>query len=744
MINERDREYLNNKYHRTDEPFDAFRRMDYHGYEYPEDSGMSLSDIDKGLGELDKELVGEPHQMHKAKMVKYVLDNTRVDVNEHDWFVGFECWSRPISKYTCNKWHAEVLGRYSEQYNEFLKLDKAGFVYGGLDFDHTVPDWDAIMSLGFSGLLKRLHDRYASLSESVSLTEEQENFYRGAVIEYEAIIAFIDRLYKCALTKKHAKAGKIAACLKNLRDGAPTDIYEAMQLIYIYFMISESVDHYQVRSLGFGLDATLYPFYLADTESGRYTKDEIAELLAYFMIQWQAIGNYWGQPFYLGGTALDGSCKVNELSYLILDVYDKLGLYNPKIQIKVSDSTPKDLIRQALTMIRGGTSSIVFCNEKIITEALMSRGLSYDEACDAVVSGCYEYKSKVKKGVALSGFYFNALKPISLVFDRGFDRVSGEEIGLKTRDVGTMSSFSEFYGAYLAQLDYLVHRTLGLYYELEGENANINPSLLFSATTEQCVGSMTDALGGGIDNSTGTLLCGLGTAVDALMAVYELVFERKITTLAELRDALANNWNGYEHLRRAALACKHKFGNGDELSDLYAATLVREVSAMLSGRRNIRGGRTTLELHSARAFIIHGELTSATPDGRRDGEEMSKNGSPTPGADRCGVTALVKSATKLDHALTNDGSCLDVMLHPTAVSGDDGLVALEGVMSTYMKHGGGSIHFNIFDVQTLRDAQQHPERYENLQVRVCGWNVLWNNMSKVEQDAYILRAENIK
>ena len=148
-------------------------------------------------------------------------------------------------------------------------------------------------------------------------------------------------------------------------------------------------------------------------------------------------------------------------------------------------------------------------------------------------------------------------------------------------------------------------------------------------------------------------------------------------------------------------------------------------------------------MHSARGFILQGDKTLATPDGRRMGEELSKNASPHPGADKNGVTALIHSATSIDTSLADVGFCLDVMLHPTTVQGEKGLDVLYQVMRTYMDKGGQSIHFNIFNADTLRDAQAHPEKYENLQVRVCGWNVLWNQMSKVEQDAYILRAENI-
>ena len=258
------------------------------------------------------------------------------------------------------------------------ELAKSGSVYGGLDFDHTVPDWDSLLSLGFKGILNRAEESFNKIKNP---TEKQKDFFEGLKIEYGAIIDFINRLYEYSLTKKFEKAPLISNCLKNLRDGAPTDTYEALQLIYIYVMLSEHIEHYQVRTLGHGLDTSLLPFYKKDTESGIYTKEEIGELIGYFLMQFSAIGNYWGQPMYLGGTNADNSTRVTELSHLILDVYNELGIYNPKIQIKVNKTTPKEFVLKALDMIRSGISSIVFCNEDIITKSLMSKGGNLQRSC---------------------------------------------------------------------------------------------------------------------------------------------------------------------------------------------------------------------------------------------------------------------------------------------------------------------------------------------------------------------------
>jgi len=734
-----DRETIERKYHIPGEKFDSFYRWNHHGYDYDTTTGLDDKEIDAGLSKLSGEINHLSRPVQKAKLFEYVVQNTRIDVNEHDYFIGIYTWARPISKYTAEKWWGEVYKSHQEQAQILNDLSKSGCVYGGLDFDHTVPDWDSLFSLGFKGILTRAEESFNKIENP---TEKQKDFFEGLKIEYGAVIDFIDRLYKYSLTKKFEKAPLISKCLKNLRDGAPTDTYEALQLIYIYFMLSEHIEHYQVRTLGYGLDTSLLPFYKKDVESGIYTKEEIGELIGYFLMQFSAIGNYWGQPMYLGGTNYDGSTRVTELSHLILDVYNELEIYNPKIQIKVNKSTPKEFILKALDMIRSGISSIVFCNEDIITKSLMSRGATYNEAVDSVITGCYEYKKR-GKGCGMSGGTFNALKPISLVLDNGVDTITGIKSGLETGNLEEIDSFEKFYALYLKQLEHMIVTFFKAIYVMETKIDTVNPAILFSATLPECIDKMALAHDGGTSNGSGITLSALGSAVDALMAVYELVYEKKITTLTQLKAALDANWEGYEKLRMKALSCPYKYGNGHPMPDNYAAAITTFVHDVAANIRNAHGGKIGFEIHSARAFIIHGEKTKATPDGRKQGEETSKNASPVPGADKNGITALINSATSIDSSISNGGFCLDAMLHPSAVQGEDGLAALYSVLSTYINKGGASIHFNIFDADTLRDAQKNPEKYKNLQVRVCGWNTLWNDMSKAEQKAYILRAENI-
>ena len=730
-----DRFYIENKYHRTDEPFDGFDRMAYHGYEYDPSTGMTDEEIHAGLAVLVSGLEGQSHSVMKAKAVEYVLDHTRIDVNEHDYFPGLYSWGRLIDRHTVNRWHGEAIEKAAAELDSQLLFDlpNSGAASYSLDFDHTVPDYDSMMELGFAGILSRAEDSFAALEQP---TDAQKDFFAAVQIEYRAVLRFVERLYQYAITRDFPKGDTIAAGLKQLCIGAPRNTYEALLMMYLYYMISESVEHYQVRSLGYGLDSTLLPFYERDLENG-VPKEEIATYIAYFLMQFSAMGNYWGQPMYLGGTG-----KVNDLTHLILDVYDELGIYNPKIQIKVNRNTPKDFVCKALDMVRHGAGNMVFCNEDTITKALMRQGATYEKAVDSVIKGCYEYTTKAGT-ICISFSTFNVLKAVALVFSNGIDKRSGKRVSIDTGDVTTFSSFEDFYTAFRRQMESIVGTMTTCLGALEKQIGDINPSILYSATIPSCVKAMTHATAGGSKTVSSMWLNGLGSAVDALMAVYELVYETKVTTLAELKDALDHNWAGYEKLRLKALACKHKYGNGDPMADHYANAIHQHFSSRFSGLKNSMGGNYEYEIHSARAFITQGAFTEATADGRRDWEETSKNASPTQGMDKQGITALIRSATAMDLSLADSGACLDAMLHPSAVQGEEGLEAFYGVLMTYIQKGGASIHFNIFSEEMLLDAQKYPENYKNLQVRVCGWNVLWNNMPKSEQDAYILRARNI-
>ena len=740
-----DRIYIENKYHKTNEPFNPHERMAYHGYDFDKTTGMEDEEIVRGLENLYEGIKNLPHPVIKAQAVKYVLDHTKIDVNEHDLFVGFWSVNRLANCITSDKWNKDVFENILPAVDEKMKdMSQSGAVGIWPDFDHVVPDWDSVLGLGCPGLLKRAEQYKEQHRKSGTLTPETEAVFEGIIIEYKAIIDLIDRLYRYVLTKEHAKAGKIAECLCHIRDGAPQNIYEAMQVIYIYFMISECFDSYQVRSLGNGLDNTLYRFYKNDLKNGTYTREEIKEILKYFLMQWSAIGNYWGQPFYMGGTNSDGSTKYNELSYDILDVYDEIGIYNPKIQVKINTNTPDKLLFKVFDMIRRGRNSFACSCEPGMMKAVMSYGATYEEALKMDIRGCHETGIRANE-VSTGTGYVNALKSVEYVFSNGFDFRIHKQLGVKTGALSDLKTFEDFYHATLKQWENLIEMTIDVSLQYEKYLGYINPSNMYSATIEGALKKGVDAYQCGVKfNNSAVLNCGFASLVDAVMAVKEFVYDKKVVTIETLAEALTNNWSGFEDLHTQVAKSKHKYGNDDAETDRYAEAMAAFFATKVNNRPNARGGVYKAIMHTALHFVILGKKTGATPDGRYAGDEISKNGSPSVGMDKEGVTALMKSALKTRPYTYCESHCLDVMLHPSAVSGDEGLEIMKSLLMMYVKNGGQTVQFNIFNAETLKDAQKHPEKYQNLQVRVCGWNVLWNNLSTEEQNAYITRAENIK
>lgn len=745
MINKTDRYFIERKYHDPEKEFNAFECKAYHGNGYIEESGLDDTELLKGLEELSKETEDLPHPISRAMAIKYVLENERLYINEHDYFVGLYSLNRLADNTTSEKWERESIEfRDRELLERANYFNRSGAVAIWVDYDHVVPDFKSLMELGFSGIRERAREYKEKHKKNGTLNEEMSAFFEGIEIHYTAIINLIDRMYNIAKKQTFDKAPKIAECLKNLRDGSPTSFYEALQLIYIYFIISEGVDSFQMRSLGNGLDNTLYAFYKNDLKTGKCTEDDIRNYLSYFLMQWSAIGNYWGQPFYMGGTNLDGSTRYNELSELILETYDELEIYNPKIQLKINENTPDNILNKAFDMVRRKNASIVFCCEPAMIKAVMGYGATYEEALNYDIRGCYETGVRANEVSSTSG-YVNAAKAVEFVFTNGFDTVTNKQVGTKTGEISEIKTFEDFYFAFLKQWEYLIEQSMKITNDAERFLAFVNPSSMYSATIETSLKNGRDGYGGGVKfNNNAMLNCGFASAVDSLIAVKEFVFDKQEISLIELSEVLKNDWQGYELLQAKVKKSSHKYGNNDAVADIYAAALSSYFANKVNNVPNSRGGVFKAILHSARQFVVQGEKTGTLPDGRCAKEELSKNASAVPGMDKKGVTALIESATKLSPSDYHESFCLDVMLHPSSVTGEEGLKVLKGLLMTYLKKGGQSIQFNIFNTDTLRDAQKNPDKYKNLQVRVCGWNTLWNNMNKKEQDAYILRAENIQ
>ena len=711
-------------------------------------TGLGSDALKKLLAEIvaSGKASGESWRITKAKCFAAQIERQSIDVSPLDWFPAiavWDRWSRPISS---------VIWQRAREVNQKTLPDwvrrewQAGNADGTWnmwqDFDHSVPDWRVILKLGFPGMKARL-EKYAVKGDP---------FYEGLQIAMDAMLKGIDRfieqgrknLTRSSLSsqsdegeilrtsrtlRETRRLEKEIACLERLRNGPPENAYDVMMFIWLYFFWSEHIDGIQARSLT-ELDVFLTPYYDADIAAGRTTEAEFREQLKHFLWQWGSIANYWNQPVGFGGTKKDGTTEFNHVSKIILDVMDECALTTPKFLVKVAPNTPDWAWDKMLDMARRHRS-ISFVGEEPAARALKKWYGASDEDCRTMVlRGCYEFD--LRDSVNRTGCgYMNILKPIEKML---------EEAGAAPLD-----SFDAFKSEYLRRLAAATTRCREIAFEFEKVLGEVNPANCMTLSTEHALKTRRDGFANGCPrgNNTAILSAGFGTTVDALLAVKEIVYENKEMALAELGRVMAANWEGHEPLRLRMLRSKRKWGNNDPEANALGAELIDCFASQLNGKPNSRGGVFLACGHSARQFLYLGAKTGATPDGRKAGDEMSKNISPTMGADTEGATALVATLASSDVTKLPSDYPLDMMLHPSVCHGEKGLKAMRALVEVFHKNGGSVIQFTVFSAEELRDAQLHPEKYENLQVRVCGWNVRWNDLCKAEQDAYIHRAENI-
>ncbi|MBQ8356688.1 MAG: hypothetical protein IJX39_02650 [Clostridia bacterium] len=694
------------------------------------DSGLSTDELESLVSELEQAYASKA--IIKAKTLALLADKAQIAIDADDIFQD-KLMGSGIMKSQRKRWENEAKERYLA--TETAEMRRAwkefGAYKGEADYGHTSPNTRLLLSVGLTGLLERVE----IASQKEGLSQKQKDFYESCRIVLNAVITVAGRLAE-AIRPYNVENSK---ALLSIASGKPQNSYEAMQLLILYFFMHEYIGGTRVRTLG-RLDVLLYPFYKNDTENGVYTKAEIKEMLKFFLYKFWVAKVPFDLPFCLGGIDADGNEVTNEISYLIVETYNELNIYSPKIHIRVSEKTPADFVKLVLSCIRGGNSSFVFVNDRIAIKSLMNVSIEERDARDYVPIGCYEPAVwGVEIGCTGNGGV-NLPKAVELVFNNGRDLKSGALCGVET---GKIDSFEAFVSAVKKQIAYMTRRAMDYVCKIERHYDEINPDPLLSCQYEHSVAQGVDVYEGGAKyNNSSLYFYSIASLTDAICAVKKLIFEQKRYTFDEFGDILRANWQGHERERAIALRLSEKYGNNNPTADAIAVEFSDFCAALINNKPNGRDGVFKAALFSVDHYLPISKRTMATPDGRLAGEPLSKNLCAVTAMDKHGVTALINSVTKMDHAKFPTGSVLDIVLHPSAVSGEDGLEAFYGILMTYMRKGGFAMHGNVFLAEDLKKAQAEPEKYQNLQVRVCGWNAYFVNLSKVEQDAFIRQAEN--
>lgn len=661
--------------------------------------------------------------------VSFLLDNCEITVpKESRYFVKVNCGG--IQSMV---WHARA-ERFKEEFSSspyYAGHRQLAFT-GDYDFGHTSAEWESVIGLGIYGLKKRI-EMYLDRTRKAEFNEDTPKklaFYEGLLKVYGAALDFMKRAADVANAngKDEMADGLYALC-----KGAPSTLFEAIQTVFVYYTLQHHVAGTNLRTLG-RLDSLLYPFY--KNEEKQYAFTAITDLLK----EMDAEKVEANIPFAIGGRDADGKTLVSPLTYDILDAYGSANTSYIKLHLLVSKDMPRDIKAKAMALVRDGSNSIVFMSDEKVAESLIRLGANPLHAINYHVVGCYECGADGEITCSCNA-RVNLPKALEYALNGGSDVLCGKQIGLPCK--GDYGTFEELFNEFARQLSYLSECAMAITDLCEKHYSECHAAPILSGTYTSCLEKGADIYchNGARYNNSSVNAIGLATAVDSLVAIRRIVYEEKRMSLAEFTEILKNDWAENEPLRLLIKNKYPKYGTGDESVDALAKRTVDVLHMAISGKPNVKGGVYRLGTFTIDWRWGFGKKTSASADGRKAKEPVSQNADATFGCDREGATAHLTSVASLDASRTPNGTVVDIDLHHSAVVGDNGLNAMLATLDGYFEMGGFAVQYNVLNAEVLKDARRYPDKYPSLQVRLCGWNVLFAALSDKEKEEFIMRSE---
>ena len=548
-------------------------------------------------------------------------------------------------------------------------------------------------------------------------------------------------------------------------------------------------------------DQYMYPYYKKDMEAGTITREFAQELMDCIWVKLNDLnkcrdaasaegfaGYSLFQNLIAGGQNKEGEDVTNDLSVMCIQASMHVHLPAPSLSVRVWNGSPHEFLIKAAELTRTGIGLPAYYNDEVIIPALQNRGLSLEDAREYNIIGCVEPQKAGKTEGWHDAAFFNMCRPLELVFSNGMDK--GEMVGIPTGDVTQMKTFDEFFDAYKKQMEYCISLLVNADNAIDVAHAERCPLPFLSCMIDDCLKEGKSVQeGGAVYNFTGPQGFGIANMADGLFAIRKLVYEDKKVSMKELKEALAWNYDKgldaqsagdmtemimkamqkagrnvdastAEGLMKTFMGMKPgeqktqrfkeihdmidevpKFGNDIPEVDYFAREVAYTYSKPLQKYNNPRGGKFQAGLYPVSANVPLGGQTGATPDGRYAHTPVADGVSPSAGKDVKGPTAAATSVSRLDHFIVSNGTLFNQKFHPSALSGREGLEKFVALIRGYFDQKGMHMQFNVVDRQTLLDAQEHPEKYKHLVVRVAGYSALFTTLSRFLQDDIIRRTE---
>lgn len=602
---------------------------------------------------------------------------------------------------------------------------------------HLTIDFESVLRYGIRGIRAKAEEAYSRHKGT-----DREAFSRSSIRCLDAFDRWHGR-YLDALCDMPEYKVNYETLLRVPHHPAET-FYEAVQSLWFTFAFVRLCGNWP----GIGrIDFLLGDYLKKDLTEGRLTLSEAREILAHFFIkgcEW-INGQYVGsgdaqhyQNIVLAGVDERGEEVANEVTYLVLDILEELGIGDFPTTVRIGKHTEEGLLRRVAEVMRYGGGILAVYNEDLVIDALIKDGYEEREARRFANDGCWEPQIPGK-----TYFIYSPFDSLSILQKQTLCEYDGS---------ASFASFEDLYAAYRRSL---ADRVEEIFQSKSKKCSTFDsstnrwewtrqiPCTVVSLFEEGCIEKGRSYLEGGpVYNVNSPHLGGLADTVNSLYAIKKLVFDEGRLSFSELMAVLRNNWEGNEALRQYALHRYTYYGNDNDEVDELAARLLSDFSGICASLNGRCGYRFPAGVSTFGRQLEWAPQRLASPHGRRAGEVLAANSSPTPSTDKEGVTATIRSYCKADLSKFATGAALDIKLLPSAVEGENGLSALVSLLRGFVTLGGFFMQPDVVDASLLRRAQEDPENYQTLSVRVSGWNARFVTLNREWQDMVIEQNEH--
>ncbi|HOO32398.1 MAG TPA: pyruvate formate lyase family protein [Thermotogota bacterium] len=641
---------------------------------------------------------------------------------------------------------------------------------------NLLVDFDTVLKMGLEGVIRKAEDRKARLDLTQPGAVKKAWFLEAVVITCNGVIKFAKRLSeKCSEMaaaetdqKRKTELEKMAQISFNVPAKPAQSFWEAIQSTWIILLALHLESNGHAISLG-RFDQYINPFLEKDMKEGNITRKEALELVEMFYIKTNELNKLRSWPdtaFFLGyqmfvniavaGQTLDGRDAINETSHLVVEACENLRLFTPSVSIKVFEGTDPAFVEKAIRAMnnhKGGQPA--FYNDDAFMKILDNMGIDKEDQHNWAPVGCIEAGIQGKWDYAAKGPWLNVGKVLEITLNGGIDPATGITYLKQERDLSTFDSMEELFEAYKKQLHHFM--------ELQVITEHINDELHLlsdinafrSSLVDDCIERGQSLIEGGSKYSAdGGPTAGTITSADSLAALEQFVFNKKSFTGAQILHALKTDFEDMattptgEEIRQTLMNKAPRFGNDLNEADKWAVALTGYIGETyqkdFKNSRYGKGPKPCCYAYSQSPVtgnIAFGGSVGALPNGRKAGEAVNNGVSPDTGSEKQGPTAAINSVGKLPSIWFQKGAIFNVRLSENSASTDEGVRRIASLIKVLFRKNGIHIQFNVVGNETLREAQEHPENFRDLMVRVSGYSAFFTPLDPKVQEDIIKRVE---